>query len=115
MIALKKYSDVLDTPGLKTFIIVGVAVTLLLIVGLLVFFMIRRSSKMNQPPVNISGRVLEKRPTAMQEEEVVLEHADGTRIHYRMMSGKPVICVGDVGIFEIRGGFITNFFPNRPN
>jgi len=84
---------------------------LALVVGLVLFIMIKRSRRMNQPPVNISGRVLDKRLTAMQEEEVVLEHGDGSRQCYRMMAGKPVLCVGDSGTFEIRGGFITNFTP----
>lgn len=115
MIVFGKISSSFDTPGLSTFIIVMVCVIVALIVGILVIFMAKRSRKMNQPPVYVTARVLEKRPTAMQEEEVVLEHADGTRQRYRMMSERPVICVGDFGNFEIRGGFITNFLPNKPN
>lgn len=111
MIALKSYRSIFDVPGLSTFIIVMVFAMLALVVGLVLFIMIKRSRKMNQPPASVCGRVLEKRPTAMQEEEVVLEHPDGSRQRYRMLSGKPVLCVGDCGAFEIRGGFITNFTP----
>lgn len=95
--------------GLGTFIIVMVFVILAALVAFLLVFMIRRSRKMQAPAVTLSGRVLEKHATAMGEEEVVLELADGTRKRYRMLQGKVLICPGDCGIFEIRGEFITGF------
>lgn len=100
-------------PGLSTFIIVMVFLVLALLLGMVLFVLIRRSRKMNGPAQNVRGTVLEKHPTAMQEEEILLQLSGGERQRYRMMSGRVILCVGDSGVFEIRGGFITKFIPGE--
>ena len=96
-------------PGLSTFIIVMVFLILALLLGMVLFVLIR----MNGPAQNVRGTVLEKHPTAMQEEEILLQLSGGERQRYRMMSGRVILCVGDSGVFEIRGGFITKFIPGE--
>ncbi len=99
--------------GAGTFIIVMLFIVLAIVVGIVIFFQIKRSRLLNQAPQTVTGRVLQKHPTAMGEEEVLMELEDGSRQRYRMMSGKLVICPGDHGDFEIRGGFVTSFSPRK--
>lgn len=99
----------------SAFLLISIFVLLAVLVGIIVFFMAKRSRLMRQPPQFLCGRVLEKRPTAMNEEDILVELSDGTRKHFLTNASKIMLVPGDSGNFEIRGGFIMGFAPVTPN